>query len=424
MKKLFNMFFVAIFLVGLVAPAALADASSVPVITGLEDVVVIAGSEVYVRIVVTDEDNDRVYLQVYNLAPKAFLEQVDEENYELTWLTASADVGISEFGFQACDEYNACVRDSLRITVLEVEDPVFVDTDGDRIADSEDNCPLVANADQLDTDGDGFGDACEVDTDFDGVIDDVDNCINTPNPDQADADADGVGDACEVDPTVDDADADGIVDGTDNCPNVANADQADADADGIGDVCDTNDPVDDPLTYEDQYDDLKDKYEDFEDDYQYNKKKYNNAVDDDDEDDIEKYQDKLEELDDDLNDLDDDVEDLINDVESEDDIDENLVDDLEELQDDIENLREKIDNVLNGEDDSNGYVYESTYVPPSTTSSEPTVVIEPLDLTGLNQANQEPVQSSWDNARYLVWLIAGIVVLIAVILFFLALLLR
>ena len=32
-----------------------------------------------------------------------------------------------------------------------------------------DNCPLIANADQLDTDSDGTGDACDTDDDGDGT---------------------------------------------------------------------------------------------------------------------------------------------------------------------------------------------------------------------------------------------------------------
>jgi len=35
------------------------------------------------------------------------------------------------------------------------------DTDGDGIADDDDNCPLVANTDQADADTDGLGDACD-----------------------------------------------------------------------------------------------------------------------------------------------------------------------------------------------------------------------------------------------------------------------
>jgi hypothetical protein len=40
-------------------------------------------------------------------------------------------------------------------------DPAPQDTDGDGIADAQDNCPAVSNASQLDTDGDSVGDACD-----------------------------------------------------------------------------------------------------------------------------------------------------------------------------------------------------------------------------------------------------------------------
>jgi hypothetical protein len=54
------------------------------------------------------------------------------------------------------------------------------DSDGDGIADDEDNCPLVANPDQADFDGDGAGDACDPDDDNDGVPDEADACPATP----------------------------------------------------------------------------------------------------------------------------------------------------------------------------------------------------------------------------------------------------
>jgi hypothetical protein len=108
------------------------------------------------------------------------------------------------------------------------------DTDGDGVLNGVDNCPLVANPNQADMDGDGVGDACDPDTDGDGVLNGVDNCPLVANPNQADMDGDGVGDACDPD-----TDGDGVLNGVDNCPLVANPEQTDTDNDGLGDACDT-----------------------------------------------------------------------------------------------------------------------------------------------------------------------------------------
>lgn len=75
-----------------------------------------------------------------------------------------------------------------------------VDTDGDGVCDSEDNCPANPNPGQEDTDGDGVGNAC-------------DNCPTVKNADQADSNRNGVGDACEV--TKCDLDLDGNIDSAD-----------------------------------------------------------------------------------------------------------------------------------------------------------------------------------------------------------------
>ncbi|MBI2336807.1 MAG: thrombospondin type 3 repeat-containing protein [Deltaproteobacteria bacterium] len=124
-----------------------------------------------------------------------------------------------------------------------------MDEDGDGTITTLDNCPSVANADQLDTDGDKAGDACDADDDNDGVNDGEDNCPLVGNPFQEDADGDGAGAVCDPDDgnvlVDDDQDDDGVKDAVDNCPNVANADQADVDHDSEGDLCDSDDTIKD-----------------------------------------------------------------------------------------------------------------------------------------------------------------------------------
>ena len=65
-----------------------------------------------------------------------------------------------------------------------------VDTDGDTIPDSTDNCPTTANAGQADGDSDSLGDVCDNCSALASIVNAVNDC---------DIDSDGYGGPCDPD---------------------------------------------------------------------------------------------------------------------------------------------------------------------------------------------------------------------------------
>ena len=178
--------------------------------------------------------------------------------------------------------------------VEQPEETEIIDTDSDLIPDSEDNCPQVANPEQLDSDEDGVGDLCDEDlppeddpvykffrdADGDGygdqnsfveaetqpegyvvngtdcndedssihpnateLCDELDNDCDESIDEEVkltffkDQDEDDLGDidqskeACEAPPRY-------VSTSGDNCPEISNPEQVDFDLDDVGDVCD------------------------------------------------------------------------------------------------------------------------------------------------------------------------------------------
>ena len=118
-----------------------------------------------------------------------------------------------------------------------------VDSDLDNVGDNADNCVDVTNTDQLNSDDDLLGNACDEDDDNDGVSDELD-ALPLDATEQIDTDADGIGNNAD-----DDDDNDGVVDNSDAYP-LNSLYSADSDGDGMADAwellygLDPNDPSD------------------------------------------------------------------------------------------------------------------------------------------------------------------------------------
>jgi hypothetical protein len=153
-------------------------------------------------------------------------------------------------------------------------DPVVQDADSDGVADADDNCSDVPNADQADLDTDGEGDGCDPDADGDSILadadcDDLSAAVGTETAWYADTDGDGLGDADDSLAACDapdgyvgnssDAEPDCETNDTDACGECGGDGgaewYADIDEDGLGDPANSVATCEVPEGYVDNADD-------------------------------------------------------------------------------------------------------------------------------------------------------------------------
>lgn len=174
-----------------------------------------------------------------------------------------------------------------------------------------------------------------------------------------------------------------------------------------------------------QFNSYQEDYDNYKNDYSDYKKKYDKAVSNNDVSNTKKYKNELNGLDDELNDLSDNLDDLKDDADALTDGDA-VYDDAKDLQKDVEALRTKIKNVLNGAtsttESTTTQVSAASNVNPIVVNKQPVEVQKLGTMPGPGVVATEEVQdvNSTNDFRAKALLIGGIVVLIAVIIFLMA----
>lgn len=253
---------------------AVADTNCCPKMHPVGNQAIMEGEFVRFFLVAEDFERDTLSYSLQGTMPPEA--SFDPDAGYFFWRTGPGHAGVYQFNIIGDDGNShdppcSMTGEDPVLGLIQVQVNIFVtkgpsrttseDKDNDGIDDFGDNCPGVSNNQQLDSNIDGIGDACQedpflteddgagvkappnvADSDGDLLEDAVDNCPGIANSNQKDSDLDRLGDVCD-----EDLDGDGVAQHMklqpakplilDNCPMVPNADQRDDGQTGIGNAC-------------------------------------------------------------------------------------------------------------------------------------------------------------------------------------------
>jgi PKD repeat protein len=182
-------------------------------------------------------------------------------------------------------------------------------------------------------------------------------------------------------------------------------------------------------TEQQKYNDLENKFEEYEDDYVDLKDDYEAALEADDEDELDDAKDELDDLYSDIKKLNNDIDDFQAIV-----VDEDIEDDLKELEKDVKDLKQKVLDLKNGKMDqsilnpstsasTSQQPQQQTYVPQQTQpTQQPKTIVEVITTPNVpSQPTTFVAQTqAKDSTVKIALIIAGIVILLALIVFMVA----